>query len=58
MLIWTTIWFDKNKQNHLNYVSDLYEEIQSLRLINNLSSMTGTSFSIMVISFETTKILL
>nr|WIF88111.1 AAA family ATPase [Acholeplasma laidlawii] len=35
----------KNKQNHLNYVSDLYEEIQSLRLINNLSSMTGRVFS-------------
>ena len=35
----------KNKQNHLNYVSDLYEEIQSLRLINNLSSITGRVFS-------------
>ena len=30
--------FDKSEHNHLKYVSDLYDEIQSLRLITNLSA--------------------
>lgn len=30
--------YDKSEQNHLKYVSDLHEEIQSLRLITNLSA--------------------
>jgi ABC-type histidine transport system ATPase subunit len=37
--------YDEKNQDHLKYVSDLYEEIQSLRLITNLSASPVRVFS-------------